>query len=91
MFAAEQIRQKVGTEVELTLNDGTTLRGKLFTSPNERLLDTLNDSRPFLPFEDGDGALSMLNKTMIMHIRPIDQKSGSSKLPTEEIPVHVGQ
>ena len=91
MFAAEHIRQKVKTEVELALNDGTTLKGKFFTSPNERLLDTLNDSRPFLPFEDGDGSLSVLNKTMIVRIRPIDQKAGASRLPTEDIPIHVGQ
>ncbi len=91
MFAAEHIRQKVRTEVELTLNDGSTLKGSLFTSPNERLIDTLNDARPFLPFEDSDGSLSVLNKTVIMRIRPIDQKAGSSKLPTEETPVHIGR
>ena len=91
MFAAEHIRQKVRTEVELALNDGTTLRGKFFTSPNERLIDTLNDARPFLPFEDGDGLLSVLNKTVIMRIKPIDQSTGKSRLPTEDIPVYVGQ
>ena len=91
MFAAEHIRQKIKTEVELAMNDGTTLRGKFFTSPSERLIDTLNDARPFLPFEDSDGLLNVLNKTMIVRIRPIDQKSGASRLPTEEIPIHVGQ
>ncbi len=91
MFAAEHMRQKVRTEVELTLNDGTTLKGKFFTSPNERLIDTLNDARPFLPFEDSDGLLSVLNKTDIMRIKPIDQKAESSKLPTKETPVHIGR
>ncbi len=90
MFAAEHMRQKVRTEVELTLNDGTTLKGSLFTSPNERLIDTLNDARPFLPFEDSDGWLSVLNKTLIMHIRPIDQKPVKRLLTTEETPLHIG-
>ena len=91
MFAAEHMRQKVRTEVELTLNDGTTMKGSFFTSPNERLIDTLNDARPFLPFEDSDGTLSVLNKTVIMRIRPIDQESGSSKMPTKEAPAYIGQ
>ena len=91
MFAAEHMRQKIRTEVELTLNDGTTLKGNLFTSPNERLIDTLNDARPFLPFEDADGMLSVLNKTVIMRIRPTDQKAGKSQLPTKDTPAYIGQ
>ena len=91
MFATKHVKQKVRTEVELALNDGTTLTGKFFTSPNERLIDMLNDSRAFLPFGGSDGVVAMVSKSIITRITLIDQKTGTSRLPTEETPTHIGQ
>ena len=66
------LRQKIKAEVELGLNDGTTLTGNLFISPSERILDTLNDSRGYLPFEDSDGMVRVLSKSIITHITLIE-------------------
>ena len=66
------IRPKIKTEVELGLSDGTTLTGNLFISPSERILDTLNDSRAFLPFEGSDGSVRVLSKSIITSITLIE-------------------
>ena len=42
--------------------------GFLFLQNEERLIDLMNDDRPFLPFEYDDGTFSILRKTAILEI-----------------------
>lgn len=44
-------------DLEFSLADGSTLRGKLFVPVQGRLTDVLNDERKFLPVEQSDGEL----------------------------------
>ncbi len=66
------IKPKIKAEVKLGLSDGTTLRGNLFISPSERIIDTLNDSRGYLPFERSDGLVRVLSKSIITSITLIE-------------------
>ncbi len=66
------IKPTIKAEVELTLNDGTILTGNIFISPAERILDTLNDSRGYLPFEGSDGMVRVLSKSIITSITLIE-------------------
>ena len=87
MFGVEQFRQKVKAEVELLLSDGTEMRGNLFITPQDRLLETLNDTRTFLPIEGNDGAVTVINKSTIHRIKLVDQEIKRG----EVIPLHIGQ
>ena len=87
MFEAQQVRQKVKTEVELLLSDGTELRGHLFVNPQDRLLETLNDDRTFLPIEGYDGGVTVINKSTIHRIKLMDQEIKTG----EVISIHIGQ
>ncbi len=67
-----RVRTKSKAAVELVLEDGTTLAGHLFVGAEERVLDCLNDARPFVPFLAADGAMLILAKAKIAVCRPLD-------------------
>ncbi len=74
MFTTDQVTPKQKTEIELGLRDGRVMMGNLFLTTGQRLIETLNDNRQFLPFEDSDGVFRVLNKSAISDIRPVVQK-----------------
>ena len=51
--------------------NGWTVRGFLFTAPDERISDLLNDAREFVPFLDAGGPMRFLAKRHIVEIKPI--------------------
>lgn len=61
---------KTKTEITVTLANGWTVRGFLFTAPDERISDLLNDAREFVPFLDVGGPMRFLAKRHIVEIRP---------------------
>ncbi|MDH3472473.1 MAG: hypothetical protein OEM59_02175 [Rhodospirillales bacterium] len=63
---------KTKTEVTLTLANSWTLRGFIFTAPEERISDLLNDPRDFIPFLDASGPMRFLAKRQIVEIRPVE-------------------
>ncbi len=67
MFNNEFV-SRVKVEVVLTLNDGTTIQGSMFAGPQQRLIDTMNDSRVYIPIELEDGGLKLVNKYSISTI-----------------------
>ena len=67
-----RIRTKEKEPVELVLEDGTNLTGHMFVGLGERVLDCLNDSRPFFPFLAEDGAMLLLSKRTVAVCRPLD-------------------
>lgn len=60
--------QKTPVLVELQIVDGSKIHGKLFATPQERLIDVLNDNRTFLPVETMDGTILALAKTAIQQV-----------------------
>lgn len=81
------VKQKLMAEVEVTMSDGSTLRGNFFLNPQERIVDMLNDDRQFLPFANDDGIVTVIAKSAINSIRPVQQKI--EKL--NEAPRRIGQ
>ena len=74
MFATNSnITQKVKTEVELVLTDGTVLSGVMFMHAEQRVLDIVNDDRKFVPFASFDGPVRVINKAVIAHITPLER------------------
>lgn len=44
----------------------------MFVMPGERVIDTLNDDREFLPFERPDGSLTIIAKKTILRLSPME-------------------
>ncbi len=87
MYSSEQVRQKIKAGVEIALNDGTVLKGHFFVNQQQRILDILNDERTFLPLEDSEGCVSVINKSTIARITPVEQKIERAKA----IPTAIGR
>ena len=85
MYIATQAKTKLKCEVELTLNDGTTLTGNFWLNAQERVLDVLNDNRAFLPFDDTGGGLTVVAKSSICRMRPIVERTQKQT----DIPSHL--
>ena len=60
--------QKTAT-LEIVLEDGTSVHGKVFVPVQTRLTDVLNDDRQFLPVECADGAVVALAKSAIKQVK----------------------
>ena len=86
MYSSSVVKQKLMAEVEVTLNDGTALQGNFFLNPQERIIDMLNDGRSFLPFSDTDGVVTVVAKSAICKIQPVEQKIERTK----EAPRRIG-
>jgi DnaJ-domain-containing protein 1 len=66
--------QKSALAVEIALNDGSIIFGKVFVSMQGRLVDALNDERDFLPIEASDGSFMALSKSAIKQVTlPADE------------------
>lgn len=63
---------KITVPVELLLHNGQTLRGSVFLPATVRVLDLLGDERQFIPFADGTGRISLMNKTFIVRVTPFE-------------------
>ena len=75
MYASSSVvKQKLMAEVEVSMTDGSILRGNFFLNPQERIVDMLNDNRVFLPFSNEDGTFTVIAKTAINSILPAQQK-----------------
>ncbi len=81
------VKQKFTTEVEVTMADGSILRGKFFLNHQERIVEMLNDDRRFLPFSNEDEIVTVVSKAVINSIRPAQQRIE----PLKETPQHIGQ
>jgi DnaJ-domain-containing protein 1 len=75
MFDSSEKRPMVKLAVEIELDGGRRLSGSLFTKPQGRLSDMLNDERAFLPFETADGSFMMLKKTAFTSVTPVSEAS----------------
>lgn len=81
MFETNTVIKKILTEVQLAMADGTALTGYFFTAEGQRLIDVMNDQRDFLPFSHEDGTLTLIRKSVIVSITPVEQdKSANERL-----------
>ncbi|HET6160923.1 MAG TPA: DnaJ domain-containing protein [Dongiaceae bacterium] len=62
-------RRKIA--VNLDTGDGDELV-YMFVYPTERVIDTLNDERAFLPFEQADGSVTIVAKKIIRRLSPME-------------------
>lgn len=71
--------QKSALTVEIALNDGSMIFGKVFVSAQARLVDALNDERDFLPIEASDGSFMALSKSAIRQVTLPAEKPAAYK------------
>jgi hypothetical protein len=64
-------KQRRKIAVSLDAGEGEELV-YMFVYPTERVIDTLNDDREFLPFERPDGSLTIVAKKIIRRLSPLD-------------------
>lgn len=64
-------KQRRKIAVNLDTGDGEELV-YMFVFPTERVIDTLNDDREFLPFERPDGSLTIVAKKTILRLSPLE-------------------
>jgi len=67
-----RVRTKVNVGVDIILNDGTSLSGSVFIGLNERVQDLLNDPKLFIPLQQDNDEILLVNKSSIAVCKPID-------------------
>ena len=63
--------------VTITFDSGDVIGGYLFVQSHERLIDVMNDSRQFLPFETDGDVFYIVNKMTITKIETRIERSAS--------------
>ena len=66
--------RKAKVSVQLQMTDGVTMKGNVFINIDSRVLDLVNDSATFVPFEAEDGRIHLLNKFEILRLTPTSHK-----------------
>lgn len=66
--------RKAKVTVQLQMTDGVTMKGNVFINIDSRVLDLMNDSATFVPFEADDGSIHLLNKFEILRLTPTSHK-----------------
>ncbi len=61
--------KKARYPVTLKLMDGEVVDGFVYMQVDERLVDMMNDDRNFVPFEDKDREMHVINKSSISKIK----------------------
>lgn len=65
--------QKTKLQVEMEIDGGARLMGHMFVAQNQRIPDLLNDDREFLPFETNEGLITIVRKSTIRRVTPMNQ------------------
>ena len=66
---------KERTEVEIIMNDGSTLQGSVFLEKRERVSDLMNNAdREFIPIKLHNGETLLVSRKNIAVCRPIDSE-----------------
>jgi len=65
--------QKEKLSVEMEIDGGARLMGHMFVAQNQRIPDLLNDDRDFLPFETTEGLITIIRKSTIRRVTPMNQ------------------
>jgi len=63
---------KVREHAEITLADGTFLKGYVFVEATSRIQDLLNEPNDFFPFIDDQEVVHLINKRHVARVKPFD-------------------
>jgi hypothetical protein len=58
--------------VQITLEGGEEMQGRLVLPPGRALSDVLNSAAPFLEFEPGDGERMFIAKSALQSVKPLN-------------------
>jgi hypothetical protein len=64
---------KVREYAEIALSNGSVMMGYVFVEATSRIQDLLNEEPVFFAFIDKEERIHLVNKNMIVHVRPFDQ------------------
>ena len=64
--------KKIELPVTIVLVDGATVDCNIFVEDGQRLLELMNDKRNFIPFIDSEGDITIIQKSTIARISPIE-------------------
>ena len=64
---------KVREYAEIALSNGSVMMGYVFVEATSRIQDLLNEEPAFFAFIDKEERIHLVNKNMIVHVRPFDQ------------------
>lgn len=73
-------QSRVKALVQIVTGNGRQVVGEIFLGQGERLVDLLNDSRKFLPVEQGKGEVKVISKSAIseaklLAMEPVDKRN----------------
>jgi DnaJ-domain-containing protein 1 len=71
-------KQRLKVTVRLVMSDGSEQNCYLFVAPGSRVSDTLNDERPFMPLERMDGTISIIHKSCIQKVDPVESLTATT-------------
>ncbi len=80
MFESGQKLSKIDIEVQVQLDDGSEFLGILSLSQGQRVSDLMNDERRFIPIQLPGGSVTILRKTVIAKVAPLDQHIDQDKI-----------
>ena len=63
---------KIRERVEITMNDGTVMKGHVFIEATMRVQDLLNDVPRFFPLMDDNAEVHLISKAAIARVHPYD-------------------
>ena len=64
---------KVREYAEIALSNGSVMMDYVFVEATSRIQDLLNEEPVFFAFIDKEERIHLVNKHMIVHVRPFDQ------------------
>ena len=59
--------------VTIVLVDGATVDCNIFVEDGQRVLELMNDKRNFIPYVNSDGEITIIQKSTIARISPIEE------------------
>lgn len=65
--------------VELRTLNGKVICGSVFLTNQDRVSDVFNSKRQFVPLETDEGELRIVNKSVIMRVKPLPQENAGQK------------
>jgi hypothetical protein len=83
-----KIRFKVNVTVDLVLEDGTRLMGKVYVRTDERVLDMMNGPDPFFPLRLANQDIVLVRKASVAMCRIPEDSDGALELGEQAAPVN---
>ena len=79
MFQQDQKSKKNEVAVDIDLANGKTIECCFFAAHGQRLLDLMNDERSYIPYSNKEGKVTILQKSAIIQLTPVDQTLDEAK------------